>query len=295
MDKEIDVEVDGVISIDLEAVKKLIAITGPIKINGTEVTVASDNIYDFIQSDNNDNLLTELFSGLLTSLTNIQHDKYLDISKALFDSLEQKHIQVFLHTVTSQKSLGILNWNGAVNLGMCSDNCYSDYVGVVEADLGRDKGNLSLERSMTLESTLKDDSISRALRIDLKNNGDNPYTIYVRVIAPEGSEFTRVEKFKGEDLSARINPDIETIKDRTEAGVYLVVEPKSSATLVYRWDSRVELNFGLRGRYNLVWRKQSGTQTNPIFVNIKTPLLTSGQAESYNTTLSRDFNTHLSW
>ena len=96
------------------------------------------------------------------------------------------------------------------------------------------------------------------------------------------------------------------IHGRKEAGVYVEVESGTEKKIVFSWSNKSNLGFDKQGEYRLFWRKQAGTVSDPISVNINTPKgylftispapsLTQQGLVSYNTTLSRDFFSSIIW
>jgi len=192
-----------------------------------------------------------------------------------------------------------------------SENCFADLVGLVEANLGVNKANYFIKRSLNLNVLISEDMVKRELNLILDDNA-NPalgyggkYRVYVRLIAPKGAEFDAVE-IRGSDGSLFVDPDIKENGDFVEAGVFVEVNPKEKKRIKYVWQTETNLNFRSNGSYNLLLRKQAGVdgydaEIKAVFppnlrVGVKPKLLlTDGGGFKYNTYLTRDLEEGFYW
>ncbi|MBI2103807.1 DUF4012 domain-containing protein [Candidatus Woesebacteria bacterium] len=307
LDKEIDVKVDGVIGLDLEVAKNIVEIFGKIKLVDFDQEVTASNLYDITQTEvekdffpgsrKKSNFLTSLARELLTEIMNIKSQDYPKVSKMLSSSLDERHIQIYLENQEAQKAVSALGWDGGLAIGVCENNCYSDVLAVAEANVGVNKANYYVSRKMSLNVGIGENLIDRILTVDLTNSATSArdkYNTYLRVIAPNDSEFLTIEISEGNE-SQRVVPEIVETKGRKEAGVLVEVDPQTTRSIIFRWQSRQPLDFSSAGNYKLFWRKQAGTVADPILVNVQTPVLTKEGTTSYNTTLKQDFATSVSW
>ena len=316
LDKELDVNVDGVVSLDLEFVKSLVNVFGSVEIKDFGKTVNSENLYQITQeaaeqdffpgSRQKSSFLTALTKTLLDKITNIEKDQFAGTFAAIYKSLESRHIQLYAHDQNAENAISQFGWDGAILQSECADNCYKDYIAMAEANVGVNKANYYITRAMTADVNLKQSTLSRQVTLTLKNSApvsmgeDGTYKAYIRLLAPGDSGFGVVDITTG--TTVKINPDITDVRGRKEAGVYVEIPAQSTGTIVYRWTSETSLDFGSSGYYNLVWRKQSGTSNDPVSIHISSPtntksdsaLTVQGQTR-YNTALDRDFKSHIYW
>lgn len=311
LDKEVDVDVDGVVGVDLEFAKSLVSLFGKVKLADFDKEITSENLYEISQSEVEEDFfpgsrkkstyLTSLTRELLNKVTKIKSGDYMNLAKMLFENLDKRHSQVYLHDPSLQKNISALGWDGSISTPTCESGCYPDYVSVVDANVGVNKGNYFIKRSLDLDVDIKSGDILRTLSVTLENNSDtsqkNPiYKSYLRVLVPQLSEVLQTEILHG-GTPQTVAPETMTVKGKKEIGVYVEVEPKETARVVFRWRSAASELSG----YSLLVRKQAGTVDDPLNVTIQADSgnsnssLTPSTGTSYTTTLLKDFETKISF
>ncbi len=307
LDKEIDVPVDGVIAIDLNAIKNLLEAVGPIYLNDYQTTVTSDNFYEKTQSEVEENFfpgstkkasfITALSKEMMNALILNKDGGKAKLAKIIYTNLEARHIQIFLHNNLAKEAFNNLNWDGAFNYPTCSGNCYSDLLGFVEANLGVNKANYYIERKYNLSVSLQEGLVRKNLSIVYKNNANlamgnrGIYKSYSRLVVPSNSdiEFVKV----GESL---LQPDVETVAGRKEVGFYFELMPGQTKTLNISWQSILPLNLNQAGEYQMYVRKQAGTQAEPISIIYNVPSSVDLKVEpGYNTLFAKDIYSKITW
>jgi hypothetical protein len=318
LDKEIEVTVDGVIAFDLDFVKKVLEETGQltlnelggIKINSQNIhKIARENISHDQGSDTD--FLTALTKALFAHILQLSPKKRVQAMGPILESLAERHLQVFLHNSQARKSLSALNWDGGVYGRKCSGNCFSDWLGIVEANVGGNKTNYFIERSAAFSVSLEEGLIKRRLLVFLKNTapesqaGQDNYKVYIRLLTPQGSGFGPVEIIS-QDAKKQVTPQVYGVGKRKEAGVLVEVAPRQTVGVLFTWEGSSNLDFNEKGEYRLHWRKQAGTGSDPVRVEFLFPqrvtasgtpafsLIKEGSL-GYNTTLSRDFVSRIYW
>ena len=317
LDKELDISVDGVVSVDLEFARSLVSMFGSVQLTDFSKTLTSDNLYEITQEEvekdffpgsrKKSNFLTSLARELLAKLSSVEEDSNVQALSSIYDNLETRHVQMFFHDIPVQNSISKLGWSGTIDSKECEGNCFSDYLSVIDANVGVNKANYYISRDMSLNLSIDGTSINRSLAVNIKNSapkslGDKGlYKNYIRAFVPQLSQFSTVEIIQN-GVAINVDPDVADIRGETYAGVLVEIPASSEATMVFRWKSDVALNYAQAGHYNLYWRKQAGTSSTPISVNIDSSvnalfnnILTHGATNSYNTNLDRDFVTRLDW
>ncbi|KKS78267.1 MAG: hypothetical protein UV74_C0001G0114 [Candidatus Woesebacteria bacterium GW2011_GWB1_43_14] len=313
LEKSLDRQVDGVMGIDLEVVGDLLSIVGPLNIPDFEDTIDSKNLYDKIQFEvENDffpgskkkaNYLTALSNTLISSLSQINSSQYYDIANILLNDLQSRDIQIFLHETSSQAVIKDLGWDGSINHLECVGNCATSWLGVVEANVGVNKANYYVNRASNLKVEIENDKIINTLSLAITNsattNSYDPksrYKAYVRVMAPNLANFSKVEIVNGKNRET-LNPDLVKMEDRIEVGVLVVVNPGESSLIKFKWSFPGKLDFNKKGKVEVYWRKQAGVSAHPVSVEIIRPFvsLTSPNSIIYNTDLARDALVELNW
>ncbi len=321
LSKEIDKEVDGVIALDLNLVKDVLDYTGPIHLSDYKMDITSENLYLKTQEEVHEDFfpgthkkasfLTSLSRNLVSEVTNLSQSGKVHVLKEIFDNLEERHIQLYIHNEKVQSSISQLVWSGEVFTPSCQGNCFTDFYGLVEANVGVNKANYFIERSQSLKSEISNNTVSNTLTLDLKNNANTSlglagkYKSYIRVLLPENAQLGEIMDVTGGN-STPVNPEIYPTKGRREMGFLVEVLGEQSKKIVINWTNKVLLDFNNPGEYRLYVRKQAGTSNEDKFdMELSLPIwdissapkltLTKDGNFSYNTNLSRDFYSRISW
>ena len=309
LEKEVNEKVDGVIAIDLSFIKNILKVTGPIELTDFNKTITSENLYFETQSEvENDffpgsikkaSFLTSLSKNLILVVENLPKDKYVPFFKEIYKSLEEKHIQLYIHDANTQKALTNLNFTGEIDMSTeCNLRCLNDKYMLVDANLGVNKSNLFIKRSHLLNTTISKSGINHDLSVKYQNNAGQAvgqsgvYKTYSRLLLPIGAKVSEIRLHDIEGKYETLKYDEAIIGSRKEVGFLLEVVPGSQKTVQILWD--IETNvFENGGEFNLLVQKQAGTDDDSLKVVIRTIGLTlTGKASPvYNTYLVRDFAT----
>jgi len=210
---------DGVVAVDFNLVKKILEITGPIKLSAYDKTIDSENSLDFLQNTIEENffpgstqkkdILNDLFKNITIKLE--QNPEYLvSIGLALPQLLEEKHILLAYQKPHIQSLLSALNFGGHIPMTNKDDeNTIYDILGFNEANIGVNKVNKDLSKSIFYEADLTS-RLSKA-KISFRNSSKtDDYKTYLRLIAPKNSVLLNL-KINGkvvETIDAIIDPRI---------------------------------------------------------------------------------------
>jgi len=323
LEKEIDQKVDGVFAIDLEIIKELLRVTGPINLSDYNKTIDYSNIYDITQSEveenffpgsrKKSNFLAALARELINTLVGGENINNLKIAKVFINGLEEKHIQIFFHNTKVQKEISNFSFDGGVISKNCLNNCFYNFASYVDANVGVNKANYFIERSSLLNVFLGDNTVTNNLKITLKNNA-NPvlgdkvrYKSYIRALGLPGSKFEDVKILEYGQKNIVI-PEIQSLANYKEAGSLIVVGPGEEKTIEFAWSNAIPngLDFYLRGEFGTYFRKQAGTINDKLLINLFLPnqvnieenssfTLTGQGSYVYNTLLTRDVFPLIYW
>ena len=308
LDKELDQKVDGVLSIDLYLIQELLKITGPIYLTDFNKTIDSSNLYLTTQSEVEDNFfpgstkkasfLTALSRSLITEIENLDSKSYPAFFKALYKSLEAKHIQVYLHDAYANEAIIGLGYNGGVDMNtVCGIRCVNDNYALVDANLGVNKSNLFIKRSQELNLSINKKYINHELFVTYENSAGTSiglsgiYKSYTRVIVPNSASVAGVRVYESNNTFKDLDFDKYDSDNGKEIGFWIQVNPSSVVKTQIVWSLPVE-SMDQGGELNLNIRKQSGTASDFLKINIiEGDLTLTGKASSvYNTTLDKDFS-----
>ncbi len=309
LEKEFERSVDGVIGVDLEIVKDLLEITGPIKLEDFQITLNHKNFYEKIQyevegdffpgSRQKADILTALVNSLLANLLEIKDEaRFIKIARIFYKNLQSKSVQLYFHDSNAAKALREIGWDGSIKIPSCKGNCTAVFLGVVESNLGVNKANYFIRRSMNLSSYVFNEKIDNYLSIVLKNDSPETnllfgrYKVYIRLLTNPQSIFKKVEVI-GKD-KILLDPEIKDRNSWWEAGVLVEVPAKEERTILFSWTQKHSVDFSTKGEISYYWRKQAGTKEDPIYLQIYAPFAKK-EGIKYNTLLSKDFYINLSW
>ncbi len=293
LDKELGLEVDGVIGFNLEAAKEMIAAFGEIYLPDFNEKVSAGNLFqraefwaenEFFPGSNQKRAFLGLLGQQLFENTKAaKPEEYLKLFQAILDSLDQKEILVYAHDAKLANTLYQLGWDGSIRKPNCSlKNCFSDYIYLVEANLGVNKANYFLRRSLEEAIDFKENGqIIHRLKINYENtavSNDWPggkYLNWLRVYLPERTKVESVVIFDPLNPQDRkvINQEEwqeETLNGKKVLAFQIVVPIKQRRTAEIVFSQNTAVQGGQIG-YLLYWQKQSGFRETPVSVLVSYP------------------------
>ncbi len=199
--------VDGVIAVTPVVMQKLLAITGPIKMDKYNLVLTKDNFIENIQYEVEENYdkKENRPKKILADLTPIVFNKILssDDPKILFKimevverSLSEKQIILFSANDNLQKIISDLGWSGEIL------QTEKDYLNVVNTNINGYKTDGVIDETVNHQVDILDDGrVIDTLAITRKHNGggkkyewwNKVNADYMRVYVPKGSKFLGVE------------------------------------------------------------------------------------------------------
>ena len=203
--------VDGVIGVDLSFIKNLLTVIGPVNVPDYNQTVRSDNFYQVTQAHSQDNFfpgstqkkdfLTSFYSALQNKIAGQKNLSYLSLAQALIQSINEKHVLFAFNNASEQAAFAVNGWSSALVQDTSSSNSLvDDFVGIDEANLGGNKVNYSIARSVSQSVTMNSDkNIDEALTVAFKNSasqnlGDKGiYKNYLRFILPLNATISSIQ------------------------------------------------------------------------------------------------------
>lgn len=299
---------DGVIAIDTNFLKRLIALFGPIYIPDYKQTVNAQNFYlltqqhaekDFFPgSTQKKDFLRALYSALETSINDNKTSSLTPVMEELGKALKEKNILIYFSDPQTQSVFMANNLSGSLSeRRVRSSDRILDFLGINEANLGLNKTNFYLKRSVDQKvAILPDGKIKNTVAVTYSNTSSSysefggDYKNYIRFVLPEDAVLENVEvnDQRIATVSAITDPGIytqktfkapseleieETIQNGKKIFGFLVVVPKQTSQKIsihYRpVQSSVLQNDRLN--YSLYVFKQPGTLSDPISLSISYP------------------------
>lgn len=311
--KETGEKVFGVLALDISAMENLLQAVGPLNLSDYNEKITSENLFEkaisyaessfFAGSQAKKNFLTALTNELFNKIFFLPKQNWPAIVTALGDSLDSKHMSIFLDDPKLFSYLISQNWANILPRPSSAEGGFIDFLAPVEANLGANKVNYYLDRNYNLETVVgKEGEIRHRLRIAYLNRSPSDtwpggkYKNRIRFYLPFGTKMTRV--LWGE---TNITSDVTSFVDYGRSGYSMLLEllPKEAKTLVldYEIGGKLEFNEG-KATYRLDIVKQAGTLKDPLIWKISFPLnyqiassqtkQISPQEQTISTDLSKD-------
>ncbi|MBI3380237.1 DUF4012 domain-containing protein [Candidatus Gottesmanbacteria bacterium] len=301
LQKELGKNVDGVIGVNLSLAQKIMQVVGPIKLSdfgGEEIT--ADNFFykvHYLSQDNffpgstqKKDVLTALAGGIFSKLTEGSKNNFLELVPVVKQSLEEKNILIYLDNPPLQKIIEDHGWAGRMVKVACvekkdengkllasnSDSCMSDYLSINEANLGVNKANYFISKSIVLEKKIADDGIvTSSITISYENTNSTVvlspqiYTNYLRVFVPIGSKLISVT-LNGAAYSPQ---DVDTenySSDKTSFGFLVKIAPDNKGVVKIAY-TLPRTFVGSNTSYQLFYQKQGGDKNSPLIFSMTYP------------------------
>lgn len=279
LEKETGKKINGVIGIDLEVAKAMLKATGEIYVPDFKEKINDGNLYEqaefytetkfFPGSAQKASFLGALGKQLFEEIKGLNVEKRLALVQSFLSLLETNDLQLAINETETAKRLMDLSWDGRVYNGKCSgENCVMDYWYAVEANLGVNKANYFVKRSMEESTEITTTSINRILKINYENTAKNSewpggdYKNYMRLYLPKEVDVSQISVMDGNDTSIKkvYGSDEITIREvdgKKEVGFLVMVPVLKKRILEIRYSSSVDTS-GKTFTYMKYIQKQPG-------------------------------------
>ncbi len=286
--KESGEAVNGVIALDLAASGKLLNAVGGLDlpeygehvdgVNLFERSITHAEVGFFPGSQAKKSYLVSLQTQLFNKVFYLSNQNWPAIIQAMAESLEQKHMLIYLEDPAIFSYLASANWSGVFpRAPEVKPGETSDFLSVVEANLGANKSNYFLTRRYKLDTSFgKEGQVNHKLKIDYKNTSPSEvfpagkYKNRMRIYLPLGAKINKA--LWGE---TDITPQLVTFSDygRTGYSVLLELMPKEQKSLLVDYNLQTPLNFKDNSvSYRLDILKQPGTGADPLDFTLTYPI-----------------------
>lgn len=279
LDKSMNINPDGVIAINLHVAQKLLEATGPVKLIDYDEVVTATNLYERAEMYSEINFFPgssqkrDFLSGVINQVMNQMMDGKVDTLKALqalYSSAQESQLLVALDDPTAQQAFDNLGWSGSVLTPDCpapfhAGRCYVDTVIQVEANVGVNKANQHVERSIEHGVEILDQQAVHTRTTTLVNTATSnawpsgPYKAYFRLYMPANAQVESVA-VNGTEIDASLRREGEELSKHM-IGFLVNVPVRESAEVTVRYT--VPLPEDITA-YALFEQKQSGTAGDPV-------------------------------
>lgn len=193
-------QVDGVIGIDLSFIKVLLSAVGPVYVPEYKETVTVDNFFlltekhaeknFFAGSTQKKDFLNAFFLAFQNKLFEKKSSPFL-LSEALLSSLSEKHVLIAVADPSIQNVFTVNGFSSTLWDGRRKEeNALFDFLGFNEANLGVNKTNYFISRTVAQNVTISPTgTVSAKLTLSYTNTSDGvwpggDYKNYLRFILP---------------------------------------------------------------------------------------------------------------
>lgn len=284
IEKSLGATVDGVISMNVFSLEDLIDAVGPINLPEYNEVLTSKNIEErmefhsevvLVDSPESIDYSVKVLSETLKALSEIQEDDISTLLSGLRKSLDTKQAQIYLNEQSEQTIMGTLGWTGSLTPPNCPSrlsvvDCTVDSIAQVEANIGINKANYYLDRSISHKIMVSKQSAQHTRTVVFDNTAQSnawpkgTYKSFIRFyINPEST----VEKalINGSELSkGQIVESEENGYKVVALRVDVPIQKQLTLDLVY------STPFAKDGSFSYVFynKKQSGLNNDPFTVQI---------------------------
>lgn len=203
-------KVDGVIGIDLSFAKNIVGALGQIKVPDYNKTIDENNLFQVTEEQSEKNFfpgstqkkdfLSALATAIKLNLTTRKDIPYTVLVGKVGESIKQKDLAFAFADPSYQNIFTANGWSSSLwDNRSEGNNKINDYLGLSEANLGVNKVNYYISRSISKKTVIDDNGkVSSRLAIAFKNNspktgkiGGN-YKNYLQLILPKGSKINTI-------------------------------------------------------------------------------------------------------
>ena len=204
-------DIDGLLTIDISFLQKLLDKWGGIEVPGETELVTSENIYSKIfdmhssftpGSNRKSTFLANLCDEVIKKILSSKISGYYDIAEVITESLDEKHLQMTFKDPDAFNYMDSKSWAGSLE---------TEYKGApiaIDWNWGANKANLYIKKNHNLEVTIEDqDELNFKYSISIQNDSkkdeypEGEYTNYLRVFLPLNAQILSIKGLKDSDYN----------------------------------------------------------------------------------------------
>lgn len=300
--------VDGVIAINYEVLARILAVTGPIRLESLNLTFDQNNAFDMIQAEiskdffpgstQKKDVLSSLFKKIIEEIKN-DPTKTSQIASLFPNAAEEKNILFAFKDPSIQKLISVLGLASDVSDYRVLDRkALKDFLLINEANIGSSKVNRYISREVKYTLDINESQALGEVMLILENQSPkDDYLAYMRVGLPYKSTITGISiNNTNQEISEAITdfkiyenpkfappPGIELdnsfVYDRQFFGFVHAVPKGSKETIKITFNSGLLPRFTSVMDYSLLYQKQPGTPAYPFTFTLKYPNKYKAEAE----------------
>lgn len=210
-DLDLGNDIDGLITIDITFVQKLLDKWGGVEVDGETEVITSENIYSKIFEMHSEftpgssvkaTFLSNLANAVIERILSSDIAGYKDIAEVIGESLDEKHLQATFKNSNAFNYMNTNRWAGSL------DTEYPGAPMVIDWNWGANKANLYITRNHNLDIDVKDeDQIVFTYSLSVENESqenkypEGKYVNYMRIYIPLESKLLSLEGFEDNDYN----------------------------------------------------------------------------------------------
>jgi len=293
LEKETGRAVDGVIAVNLYLVQNLLSHLGEIYLSDFNETITSANLFEkaeyhsetnfFPGSTQKQDFLGSLAAALLEEIKIAPPDKQISLLKSVWEVAEQKDLSLYLKNQTLEEMILTLGWGGEVRSLSCSlpQNCLADNLMIVESNVGINKANYFLRRSLNHRLNLTPAGVlEETATLDYHNTSQSQifpagrYKSYLRFYLPASAiiDSLRLEDEQGKLLKTyQDNEMVRQVEhNRQSLGCLIEIPVSAKRRLVLNYHQKTYFTPGT-ATFLYLLQKQPGIIDDQFSVNFSAP------------------------
>ena len=154
---------DGTIAVDMHVIVRLLETLGPVRVDNVSYPITNENVLDYLRSAEESRpkgvsgkwdrkqFISELAKPLLEKLLNARGQTWTKLMPVMLELLDEKHILLQIDNEEAAAFLTRRNWDGSVRIPQDSD-----YLMVVDTNMGYNKSNAVMETTFDYNVNLTD-------------------------------------------------------------------------------------------------------------------------------------------
>lgn len=293
-------EPDGIIAVNFEALKKIIKVLGPIELPEYKITVDDRNISSFLQdtiqtnnfpgSTQKKDLLSKILNQIILKATSNPYNTFR-IAKLFPSFLEEKNIIISFEDPYMQRLFTANGYGGVViDSRIKKDRTAYDYLYVNEANIGVNKANEKINREITYETEMGQNTLQSMLRVYFTNSSEKDnYKTYMQIVVPKGSKINKIKIdnkeqaivpavtdpkiYEAKNFKAPTQLEVEQYNTATNTVFAFIttVATKSKSTIDITYDNGAKIPLSTISSYSLKYIKQPGTSPYKVTATLYYP------------------------
>lgn len=274
---------DGVVAINLNVVKDLVDIYGPLTLPDYDYKVDASNLTYLAQTEaevdffpgstQKKDFLSALTKQLIFKIKSPKPKQVYQSLKLLAKSLEENQVLIWVRNDAVARLIDQMDYNGEVERKLATTNHQlADYLYIVDANLGANKANCCTHRQASQKLEFGNGQLKTQLQIKYKNTSHvknpqppffwgGPYKNYLRILVPEQAQIDSVAINQALLSPQEIKASTDKDKMLKTIGFWVEVPPLSISSVEVNYSQPLPIDSDFS--YSLQIQKQPGITTYP--------------------------------